>query len=724
MLLCIAKPFCVAPRESSSPTHQGDCVRGEGAGVGQAPAGTGGQRCAGVRGRGEFSMDLPELHDAARAGNSQRCAEVGKAPGVVLQRDSRGRSAMHWAAQCSTSQEVIEVLASLGANMNAKDNRNRTPLHYAVEAGRRVIVHRLLALGSDPCAEFDAGITALQLSTRDGRRDLVIDLLKAGAGTETFGNFRTALQSAVVLGHVEIVQDLIKAGADVNRPYPDLDQESGKTPLMVAAMRGYREVVEELLNGGGDIDLRDYSGKKAWDHALEASQMGVQRAEEVKVVLLSQSTSRVVAGGDSIDSLTAKSLLFGGLVGGYANLASDSLVAVVLYVNEDYWYFSLMVICIALPAILHTTVQLSKGFYASAARSFFFCELLHASVESYRTSTKTSTFMTLKFFETAMQCIPSAVLKLHSFLSKWNSWSIKEGSPAVVILMCSTGISLLTAFHTVAIMAVENGDSIWRDKLKGGSPLTKVASVAYFGTDGLLHLVIYAVMSYTHYERIWAILFAMVFCMWVLLAMGFARPNQGLDKSFVMVLARAAMLSPLMSVVDFPIKPNQSGGRGGTWLLLRAVVISTIVLWVCSFMAVLKPDQSLSDLDHNLPRDFIVGISAIYVCKCLSLAYMMSRASELSAHKTLMGMQFQLQDVKKHSTFSALATTAERNLQSDTSIGHSGMHITRNPLHSVSEDTSSALGLPGRLAVRSRGGTHLQSTGAPASPTVRHNPLV
>ena len=128
-------------------------------------------------------------------------------------------------------------------------------------------------------------------------------------------------------------------------------------------------------------------------------------------MLLSQSTSRVVAGGDSINSHTDKSLIFGGLVGGYANLASDALVATVLFVNGDYWHFSLMVICITLPAVLHATVQLSKRFYASAARSFFFFELLHASVESYSTSTKTSTFMSLIFFETAMQCIPSAVLK-------------------------------------------------------------------------------------------------------------------------------------------------------------------------------------------------------------------------------------------------------------------------------------------------------------------------
>ena len=700
--------------------------KGEGEGEGGWPAaGARGRRAAGG-GRGAGAgMELPELHRAARAGDAQRCVEAARAQGALQQRDSRGRSAMHWAAQCSSAPEVLEALAGLGADLNAKDNRHRTPLHYAAEAGHRATVQRLLALGSDPCAEFDAGITALQLCTRDGRRDLVIDLLKAGAGTETFGNFRTALQSAVVLGHVEIVQDLIKAGADVNRAYPDLDQECGKTPLMVAAGRGYREVVEELLNGGGDIDLRDNHGRKAWDHALEAGQAGVPRAEEVKVVLLSQSTSRVVAGGDSINSHTAKTLLFGGLVGGYANLASDALVATVLFVNGDHWYFSLMVICIALPAVLHATVQLSKGFYASAARSFFFFELLHASVESYSTSTKTSTFMTLKFFETAMQCIPSAVLKLHSFLSNWNSWSIKEGSPAVVILMCSTGVSLLTAFHTVAIMAVENGDSIWRDKLKGGPALTKIASVIYFGSDGLLHLLIYAVLSYTHYERIWAILFAMVFCMWVLLAMGFARPNQGLDRSFVLVLARAAMLSPLMSVVDFPIKPNQSGGRGATWLLVRAVVISTVILWVCSLVAVLKPDQSLSDLDRNLPRDFILGISAIFLCKCLSLAYMMLGAREPAVYDGVSSMQLQMQTMKKHSTFSELASTAERNLEDETSVGFTGMHITRNPLHSVSEGDPPANGLPARLAAHSRAGSRLsvQSRAAPSSPTVRHNPL-
>ena len=159
------------------------------------------------------------------------------------------------------------------------------------------------------------------------------------------------------------------------------------------------------------------------------------------------------------------------------------------------------------------------------------------------------------------------------------------------------------------------------------------------------------------------------------------------------------------------------------------MIVSTIILWVCSLVAVLKPDQSLSDLDRNLPRDFIIGISAIFLCKCLSLAYMMFGARDPVTYDRTMSIQLQMQTMKKHSTFSELASTAERNLEDDTSVGAKGMHITRNPLHSVSEEGSPINGLPARLAAHSRAAESrdrvlsVQSRAAPSSPTVRRNPL-
>ena len=568
---------------------------------------------------------LPPLHRAVRAGDVEGVKDLLEEAAVDPdERDTRGRCALHWAAQMHQGQDLVAYLIGQGLDVDARDKRGRTPLHYAMESGRRKNAQHLLGMGADPCAEFDGGMVALQLCARDGRRDLVIDLLKAGASTEVRGSpYRSALQLAVSLGHIQIVGDLLKAGADMNAEYPQLDQEYGKSPLMVAAFRGYREMVEQLLHAGADIDKRDVYDKKAYDYAQEAAYQGNPRAEEVKQVLLSYSSSRVVAGGDRIETLTAQMLLMGSVIGGYANLITDVFVAAVLYVNRDFFHFALVLVCILLPPCIFIIQQVITGFYLSAARSALYVELLYSAFMSLKTETKSSNFMTLKFIEMSFQSIPSAVLQLNSLLGRWNEWEIGNGNPAVTILMSSITISLVTSLHTVTFMAMENGDSVWRPMLQDSPALVKLVAFGYFLGDGILHVLVFATMAYTHYGNVWIVFAVMVLLNWALLTMGFMRPQSSnlMLEARLQILLRALILAPLLTVIDFPLKPNESGGKGLHWISYRSFAMSTAILFVCTLLSVFAPERSLKDQDARLPTNFLVSVVCAFLGKCLCFGY-------------------------------------------------------------------------------------------------------
>jgi len=179
--------------------------------------------------------------------------------------------------------EVVEMLASAGANVNAKDEFGRTPLFEVITNYTRYspIVDAIIRREhpdvdrTDPHRDM-----ALRMEIQERLATRIVRCLLAhgaDAGVKTDGG-RTLLHEAACGGYVAIAETLIAHGADVNAVtssgsgeyyWRSMSSPAGTTPLHCAAGYGHEDVVQLLLARGAHVNSRDDKGGTPLLRALE-----------------------------------------------------------------------------------------------------------------------------------------------------------------------------------------------------------------------------------------------------------------------------------------------------------------------------------------------------------------------------------------------------------------------------------------------------------------------
>ncbi|MGL9757805.1 MAG: ankyrin repeat domain-containing protein [Wolbachia sp.] len=134
--------------------------------------------------------------------------------------------------------EQIRKLIEDGADVNAINEFRQTPLHKAIELGRRETAELLLEKGADVNAADRCGETPLHVAIRYNRKELVELLLNGGANINAVERRRrTPLHVAVRCNCKELVELLLEKGANVNAV-----DNKGMTPLSIVASDCYQIV--------------------------------------------------------------------------------------------------------------------------------------------------------------------------------------------------------------------------------------------------------------------------------------------------------------------------------------------------------------------------------------------------------------------------------------------------------------------------------------------------
>ena len=186
-------------------------------------------------------------------------------------RDASGEEALYKAVSWSRDPEVVALLLDMGAEMEAVEPQHgNRPLHKAVENGNLVFASILLSRGAQVNARNNHDSTPLHIASRrasdEGGLEMVRLLLDRGADLEAQdGVGATPLFMSVftdIDGRPTVTELLLDRGAD-----PMARDNSGETPLhrVVWPIRVLPATVELLLERGADAEARSSVGQTPLD---------------------------------------------------------------------------------------------------------------------------------------------------------------------------------------------------------------------------------------------------------------------------------------------------------------------------------------------------------------------------------------------------------------------------------------------------------------------------
>lgn len=225
------------------------------------------------------SMEDSILHTAARKGEPwliKTLLSAGANPNAL---DFDNFTPLYSAVFTNPNPEIAQLLISAGSDVNHRaksEERGQQaayrPLHAAAKGTRNPEIIRTLVQAGAVVDELNRdGYTPLHVAADSNRTPEVIQAFaEAGADINARNkDGHTPLHLAAFSSYPEMLGIFIAAGADVNAKNND-----GLTPLHFAAIRnGDPAVLTELIEAGAEPYLKDNDGKTAFEYAKKNEEL-------------------------------------------------------------------------------------------------------------------------------------------------------------------------------------------------------------------------------------------------------------------------------------------------------------------------------------------------------------------------------------------------------------------------------------------------------------------
>jgi len=197
-----------------------------------------------------------EIHEAAQKGDVEKVRELLRQnPALVDARDEFERTPLHWAVR-GVHFEVVQLLADKGADVNAKDNAWITPLHSVAARGHEQAADLLIAKGAELVDKDASDNTPLSYAVSGGYNKVAKLLMRHGIKIPLQGEeARKLLHLAASSGNREFVELMIDEGVDIS-----LKNDDGGTVLHSAAQSRNSELVKSLMEKKVNINEKDRHG--------------------------------------------------------------------------------------------------------------------------------------------------------------------------------------------------------------------------------------------------------------------------------------------------------------------------------------------------------------------------------------------------------------------------------------------------------------------------------
>ena len=205
------------------------------------------------------------MHYAVERGKPGCLAALLSAEPSLNVVDNAGDTLLHWAARTGTPTALEFLIDKEGKSLLKASNYSRqTALHIAVLCNRPANTILLLDNGADLEARDSGDQTPLCIAARKSAEDIVRILLDRGANVNAYSNLgHTALHFSLEEGNFNVAKILFEHGAKINPK-----EIEGEYALLAAAHASDLDMIRLLVEHGVDPDARTADGHTALDIAV------------------------------------------------------------------------------------------------------------------------------------------------------------------------------------------------------------------------------------------------------------------------------------------------------------------------------------------------------------------------------------------------------------------------------------------------------------------------